>query len=266
MNILLCFVVSGCSLLFHNKGVALNYLYTNLYLHLHWPGQFVQRVSEISGWSPPCRLSLSHHRFFFCLLCWWVKAMKFELRANFPWAWQHKGSNMGSGWLLGTNYMSVQCFPPLSSLANNLLLCTEFLSSHQPMSFQLLSFLLSAMSCWSHTEASQFSLAELCCNPKTAPLWPPWAHPEVAHTGWKEFILLVEVMWPQSQDEAICPGVTSPVQGMLSTGQSSRLGDCEHSPNSAFGFFGRIWGKMILNCIFHLLKDRWRYFPRGVRC
>lgn len=40
MNILLCFVVSGCSLLFHSKGAALNYLCSNLYLHLHWSGQF----------------------------------------------------------------------------------------------------------------------------------------------------------------------------------------------------------------------------------
>lgn len=37
---------------------------------------------------------------------------------------------MGSGWLLGTNYLSVQFFPPLPPFANNLLQRRDFLSSH----------------------------------------------------------------------------------------------------------------------------------------
>lgn len=201
--------------------------------------------------------------------------MKFELCSNFPWIRQHKSqsSNMGSGCLLGTNDVSVQCFPLLSSLANNLLECTEFLSSHQPATFlshfsthdQLLPFRLSAMSCWSHTEASGFSVGELCCSPKIAPLWPLGAHPELAHTGWNK--LSCWLRWCGHRARMRQFALELPVQSreyylLVRTPDWETVGTAQTLPL----LFGRILGKMVLNPIFHMLKGGRKYFPRGGRC
>lgn len=174
--------------------------------------------------------------------------MKFEFGSNFPWAWQHKSSNMGSGWLLGRNYVSLQCFSLLSSLANNLLQRTGFLSSHQPASFrslfsahdQLLFFPLSAVSCWSHPEASWFSLGELCCAPKPALLWPLGHTQRLEQAGTNFFCWS---RWCGHRARMRQFALELPVQSRECYLLNSRLGDCEHSPSSAFGFLVGSWEK-----------------------
>lgn len=171
---------------------------------------------------------------------------------------------LGSGWLLGINYLSVPFFPHHLRLP---IICynRDFLSSHLLVSLcsskttllPVISFCLVISLQWAADPKGSVPLSSrraLLCSPKRAThvqdIWRLLTQTGIIFSfGWEQ-------MWPPSQAGAIRSLITNLVQGMC------RAWDwvMQHDPTSAYGFCLDLGQNGSWPC-FSFPKERMKRFP-----